>query len=106
VNVTKHRGLSRFWLEWGWIRDVHDFTYSKREGVGDLFGKWGGFGLRGVCRFVLDVGGMSGVVGWPNLNTNSFLVTCGDLKFRISDKGIEFVIPPDEEPGVVDESKG
>jgi hypothetical protein len=106
MNVTKHRGLTRFWLERGWIGDMSDFAYSKREGVGNFFGKWGSFRLRGVYRFVLDVGGMSGVAGWPNLNTNSFLVTHGDLKFRISDKGVKCIIPPDEEPGVIDEFKG
>jgi hypothetical protein len=49
---------------------------------------------------------MSGVVGCPSLNTNSFLVTRGDLKFRVSDKGVKYVVPPDEEPGVIDEFKG
>jgi hypothetical protein len=85
---------------------VSNVTYSKREGVGDFFGKWGGFGLGGMCWFISDVGGMSGVMGWPNSNTNSFLVAHRDLKFRVSDKGIEGVIPPDEEPGVIDEFKG
>jgi hypothetical protein len=63
VNVTKRRGLTWFWVERGWIGDVSDFAYSKCEGVGDFFGKGDGFGFRGVCRFVLDIGGMSGVVG-------------------------------------------
>jgi hypothetical protein len=45
---------------------------------------------------------MSGVMGWPNMDTNSFLITSGDFKFRVSDKGIEGFVPPDEEPGVVD----
>jgi hypothetical protein len=59
-----------------------------------------------VYWFVLDVGGMSGIVRWPNVNANSFLVACRDLKFGVSDKGVECVIPPDEEPGVVDKFKG
>jgi hypothetical protein len=59
-----------------------------------------------VCRFVLDVRWMSGVVGWPNSNTNSFLVSRRDFKLRISDKGVKCVVPPDEEPGVIDEFKG
>jgi hypothetical protein len=80
-----------FWLEWGRIRDVSDFAYSKRKGVSGFFGKWGNFGPRGVYWFVLDVGGMSGIMGWPNANTNSFLVAHGDLKFRVSDKGVECV---------------
>jgi hypothetical protein len=59
-----------------------------------------------VCRFVLDVRGMSGVVGWPNSDTNSFLVGCGDFKLRICDKGVKYLVPLDEEPGVIDEFKG
>jgi hypothetical protein len=106
VNATKRRGLMRFWLDWGWIGDMSNVTYAKREGVGDFFGKWGAFRFRGVYRFVLDIGGVSGVMGWPNSNTNSFLVAHGDLKLRVSDKGIECVIPPDEEPRVVDEFEG
>jgi hypothetical protein len=59
-----------------------------------------------VYRFVLDIGGMLGIVAWPNLNTNSFLVARGDLKFRVSDEGVEYIVPPDKEPGVIDEFKG
>jgi hypothetical protein len=103
VNVMKRRGLTRFWLERGRIGDVSNFAYPKREGVGGFFGKWGDFGLRGVYWFVLDIGGMLGIVGWPNTNANSFLVTCRDLKFRVSDKGVKCVVPLDEEPGVVNE---
>jgi hypothetical protein len=106
VNAMERRGLARFWLEWGWIGDVSNLTYPKCEGVSDFFSKQGGFWFGGVYRFVSDVGGMLGVVGWPNVNTNSFLVTHGDLKFRISDKGIKGVVPPDEEPRVVDKFKG
>jgi hypothetical protein len=106
MNATKRRGLTRFWLEWGRIRDVGNVAYSKCEGVGDFFGKWGDFGFRGVCGFVLNVGGVSGVMGWPNMNTNAFLITCGDLKFRVGDKGVKSFVPPDEEPGIVDEFKG
>jgi hypothetical protein len=98
VNSTKCRGLVRFRLEWGWIGDVSNLTYSKHEGVGNFFGKWGSFGFGGVYWFVCDIGGMSGVVDWPNTNTNLFLVARGDLKFRVSDKGIEGVVPLDEEP--------
>jgi hypothetical protein len=106
VEATKRRRLMRFWLERGWIRDVSNFAYSKREGVGDFFGKWGNFGFRGVYRFVLDIGRVSGVVRWPNLNTNLFLVAHGDLKLGVSNKGVEYVVPPDEKPRVVDEFEG
>jgi hypothetical protein len=102
----KHRRLTRFWLKQGRIRDVSDFAYSKRKGVGSFFGKWGDFGPRGVYGFVLDIGGMSGIVGWPNTYSNLLLVTCRDLKFRVSDKGVKGVVPPDKEPGVVDKFKG
>jgi hypothetical protein len=106
VNAMEHRGLARFWLEWGWIGDVSNLAYSKCEGISDFFGKWGSFGFGGVYRFITDIGGMSGVMAWPNANINLFLVACGDLKFRVSDKGIKGVIPPDEEPRVVDKFKG
>jgi hypothetical protein len=59
-----------------------------------------------MYRFISNIRGMLGVMGWPNMNTNSFLIAHRDLKLRISDKGVEGVIPPDEEPGVVDEFKG
>jgi hypothetical protein len=68
-----------FWLERCWVRDVCYFTYAKREGVGDFSYKWGSFGFRGVCWFGRNVGGVSGVVGWPNTNTNPLLVWCGDF---------------------------
>jgi hypothetical protein len=102
----KCRGLARFRLERGRIRDASNLTYSKREGVGDFFGKWGGSRFRGVYWFICDVRGMSGVVGRPNTNTNSFLVGRGDLKFGVSDKGIEGVVPLDKEPWVVDKFEG
>jgi hypothetical protein len=49
---------------------------------------------------------MVGVVGWPNTNTNSFLVAHRDFKFGICDKGVKGFIPMDEEPRVVDEFEG
>jgi hypothetical protein len=76
------------------------------EGVSDLFEKRGGFRVRGVYRFVPNVGGMSGIVGWPSSNTNTFLITRRDLEFGVSDKGVKGFVPLDEEPGVVDEFKG
>jgi hypothetical protein len=85
---------------------MSNLTYSKREGVSDFFSELGGFGFGGVFRFIPNVGGMSRVVGWPNANTNLFLIARRDLKFRISDKGVKGVIPPDEEPRVVDKFKG
>jgi hypothetical protein len=94
--------LAGFRLEWSWIRNVSNFAYTKRKGVGDFFGKWGGPWFGGVCWFICDVGGMSGVVGWPNTDTNSFLVYCRDLKFRVGNKGVEGVVPLDKEPRVVD----
>jgi hypothetical protein len=71
--------LARFWLEWGWIRDMGNLAYSKREGVGNFFSERGGFGFGGVYWYVCNVGRMSGVVGRPSLNTNSFLVSCRDF---------------------------
>jgi hypothetical protein len=106
VNATECRGVTGFWLERGWVRDVSNLAYSKHEGVSDFFSEWGGFGFRGVYRFVLNVGGVSGVVRWPNMNTNVFLIACGDLKFRVGDKCIKSFVPPDEEPGIVDEFEG
>jgi hypothetical protein len=49
---------------------------------------------------------VSQVMRWPNTNTNMFLITGGDLKFRVGDKGVKSFVPPDEEPGIVDEFKG
>jgi hypothetical protein len=106
VDATECGRLARFWLEWGWIRDMSNLAYSKREGVGNFFGKWGSFGFGGVFWYVSDIGGMSGVVGWPSANTNSLLVSCRDLEFRVSDKGVKGVVPPDKKPGVVDKLKG
>jgi hypothetical protein len=98
--------LTWFWLEWGWIRDMSNLTYSKHEGVSNCFEEWGSFGFRGVCWCVGNIGGMSGVVGWPSANTNSLLVSYRDLKFGVSDKGIKGIVPPDKKPGIVDELKG
>jgi hypothetical protein len=106
VDAAKCRGLMGFWMEWGWIGDVSNLAYSKCEGVSNFFGKWGGFRCRGVYRFIPNIGGMSGVVGWPSMNTNTFLIARRDLKFGISDKGVKGFVPPDEEPRVVDEFKG
>jgi hypothetical protein len=86
--------------------DVSNLAYSKGEGVSDFFEKWGSFRCRGVYRFIPNIGGMSGVVGWPSANTNTFLIARRDLKFGVGNKGIEDFIPPDEEPGVIDKFKG
>jgi hypothetical protein len=59
-----------------------------------------------VYGFVPNVGGMSGIVWWPSANTNTFLVSSRDLKFGVSDKGIEGFVPPDKKPGVIDKFKG
>jgi hypothetical protein len=79
MDVAKRGGLTRFWLKRCWVRDVRYLTYAKHEGVGDFFCKWGSSGFRGVCWFGCDVGGMSGVVGWPNTDTNPLLVCRGDF---------------------------
>jgi hypothetical protein len=105
MDVTEHRGLAGFWLEWGWIRDVSNLAYSKCEGVSDFFGKLGSFGFRGVYRVVPNVRRMSGVMWWPDANTNTFLIARRDFKLRVGDKGIKGFVPPDKEPGVVDEFK-
>jgi hypothetical protein len=49
---------------------------------------------------------MSGVVWGPSANANLLLVNGRDLKFRVCDKGVKILIPPNEEPGVIDEFKG
>jgi hypothetical protein len=108
VDASECQGLVGFWVEWGWVGDMRNLTYSKRESVSDFLGEWGGFWFwfRGVYRFVPSIGRVSRSVGWPSENTNLFLVPSRDLKFRVSDKGIKGFIPPDKEPGVVDEFKG
>jgi hypothetical protein len=106
VDAAERRGLAGFRLKRGWIRDVGNFTYTDCECISDSFGKWGCFGFRRVYWFVCDVRWVSGVVTWPNVNTNSLLVTCGDFEFRVSYEGVEGFIPPDEEPQVVDEFEG
>jgi hypothetical protein len=106
VEMTECRWLVRFWLERGWVRDVRNFTYPKCEGVSVFFGKWGSAWFRGVFGLTLDIGGVSGIMMWPSLNANAFLITGGDFKFRVSDKGVEGFVPPYEEPGVIDEFKG
>jgi hypothetical protein len=102
----EHQRVTGFWMERGWIRDMGNLAYPKHEGVSDFFGKPGSFGFGGVLRVIPNVGGMSGVVGWPSVNTNIFLIAHRDLKFGVSDKGIKGVIPLDKEPRVVDELKG
>jgi hypothetical protein len=68
-----------FWLKRCRVKDVRYLAYAKRAGVSDCFYKWGGSGFRGVCWFGCDVRGMSGVVGWPNTDTNLLLVCHGDF---------------------------
>jgi hypothetical protein len=106
MDVSKCRGLAGLWMEWGWIRDVSNLTYSKREGVSDFFVEQGSFQFRGVYGFIANIRGMSRVMGWPSVNTSTFLVTGRDLKFGVSDEGIEGFVPPDKEPRVVDEFEG
>jgi hypothetical protein len=59
-----------------------------------------------VSGFILNIGGMSRIVGWPSMDTDLLLITRRDLKFRVCDKGVEGFVPLGEEPGVVDEFKG
>jgi hypothetical protein len=106
MYVAEHRRLVGFWLEWGWVGDVSNLAYSKHEGISDFFGEWSSLRFRGVYRFVPNVGGMSGVVGWPSANTDTFLIACRNLKFGVGNKGIKGFVPLDEKPGVVDEFKG
>jgi hypothetical protein len=93
-------------MEWCRIRDVGNFTYPKRKCVGDFSSKWGCVGFRRVYWLVCNVRWVSGVVVWPNANTNSLLITCGDFEFGVSYEGVEGLVPTNEEPGVVDEFKG
>jgi hypothetical protein len=93
-------------MEWSWVWDVSDFTYSKHEGVSDFFRKWGGSRFRGVYSFIPNIGGISGIVGWPSTNTNTFLIAHRDLEFGVSNECVKGLIPPDKEPGIVDEFKG
>jgi hypothetical protein len=102
----ERRWLAGFWMEWSWIGDVSNLAYSKREGVSDFFRKQGSFRCRGVYKFVPDVRWMSGVMGWPSTNTDMLLIAHRDLKFGISDKGVEGFISLDEEPRVIDKLKG
>jgi hypothetical protein len=106
VDAAKHRGLTGFGMERCWIRDMSNLTYSKCECISNFFSKLGSTGFRGECGFARNVGGMSGVVWWPSANTDAFLISCRDLKFGVGDKGIKGFIPPDEEPGVIDEFEG
>jgi hypothetical protein len=106
MDASKHRGLMGFWMEWGWIGDVSNLTYSKHKGVGNFCEKWGSFWFRGVFGVVPNIGGVSRIMGWPSANTNTFLVTNRDLEFGVGDEGVKSFIPPDKEPGVIDEFKG
>jgi hypothetical protein len=106
MEATKRRWLVGFWVKRGWVRDMCYFAYAKREGIGDVFSEWGGFGFWGVYWFVCDVRWVSGIVGRPNANANALLVSCGDFKFGIGDEGVKGLVPMDEEPGVVNEFKG
>jgi hypothetical protein len=81
VDAVKRRRLTWFWVKRGWIGDVSNFAYTKRKCVSDFCRKWDCAGFRGMYWFVDDVGWVSGIVGRPNVNTNAFLVSCGDLKF-------------------------
>jgi hypothetical protein len=49
---------------------------------------------------------VSGIVGRPNVNANTFLVYRGDFEFGVGDKRVKVLVPPNKEPGVVDEFKG
>jgi hypothetical protein len=79
VETVEHGGLTWFWLKRCWVRNMRNLTYAKREGVGNFFREWGGFGFRGVYWFGCDIGGMSGIMGWPNMDTNPLLVYCRDF---------------------------
>jgi hypothetical protein len=56
--------------------------------------------------FVNNVWRVSGIMARPDVNANAFLVYCGDFKFRVGNEGVKGLVPPNEEPGVVDEFKG
>jgi hypothetical protein len=103
VDAMERGQLVRFWLEWSQIRDVNNLTYSEHEGVCDFCGERGSVRCRGVYNLVLDVGGVSRVVGWPSMNTDMFLINCRDFKFRIGNECVKGFVPLDKEPGVVDE---
>jgi hypothetical protein len=106
MDAMKRGWLAGFWVKQGQIRDMSDFAYSKRERVSDFFSEWGGFRFRGVCWYVSDVRWVSGIVGRPNANTNALLVSCRDFKFGVGYEGVKGLVPPNEEPGVVDKLKG
>jgi hypothetical protein len=106
MDASKRRGLAGFWVKQGWIRDMGNFAYTKRKCVGDFFREWGGFGFRGVYWFISDVRWVSGIVVRPNANANALLVSCRDFKFGVGYKGVEGLVPMNEEPRVVDEFKG
>jgi hypothetical protein len=93
-------------VKWGRIRDLGNFTYTERKCVRDFFRKWGSVRFRGMYWLVNDVRWMSGIVGRPNVNTNAFLVSCGDFKFGVGDEGVKGLVPTDEEPRVIDKFKG
>jgi hypothetical protein len=106
VNAAKHRWLTWFWVKQGRIRDVSNFAYAKRKCVSDFCREWGGVGFGGVYWFVNDVRWVSGIMGRPNVNTDAFLVSCGDFKFGVCYESVKGSVPMDEEPRIVDEFKG
>jgi hypothetical protein len=106
VEATKCRRLVGFWAKRGWVRDMSNFAYTKRKCVSNFFRKWGDFRFGGVHWFVSNVCWVSGIVARPNVNANALLVSRGDFKFGVGDEGVKGLVPPDEEPGVVDEFKG
>ena len=105
VNAAKRRWLTWFWVKWGWIGDLSNFAYAKRKCVSDFCREWGVVGFGGVYWFV-NVRWVLGIVGRPSVNTNAFLVSCGDFKFGVGNEGVKGLVPPDEKPGVIDEFKG
>jgi hypothetical protein len=106
VNASKRRWSAGFWVKRGWVRDVSNFAYTKRECVGDFFKEWGSFRCRRVGWFVNYVRWVSGILARPHANADAFLVSGGDFKFGVGDESVKGFVPTDEEPRVVDKFKG
>jgi hypothetical protein len=106
VDASKRRGLTGFWLERGWIRDMGNFTYTKRKCISNFFMEWGGFGFRRVYWFIGDVQWVLWIVGRPNTNANALLVACRDFKFGVGYESVKGLVPMNKKPRVVDELKG
>jgi hypothetical protein len=106
VDTAKGGWLTWFWVKRGWVRDVSNLAYAKRKCVSDFFREWGCVRFGRVYWFVDDVGWVSGIVGRPDANTNALLVSGGDFKFGVSYESVEGVVPPNEEPRIIDEFKG